>query len=447
MFFAGSAQRRAWLWRFSFALALTSVLTAGALAGGSWYLDHKLTRASELDLNLDAELPGATNFLLLGSDSRAFATTEEDQGSFGSTSEVGGQRADAIIVARVEPRSGDGLLVSFPRDLLVEHPGRSGLRRINEAFDKGPQGMIDVIRSNFGVPIHHYVELDFAGFRSMVDAIGGVRMYVPSPVRDRKTGLRVPEAGCVVFDGRQALAWVRSRAFTYLDGGRWRTDPTGDIGRIDRQQLFIRRLLSEAIAKGAFRPLRANRLADAALAHMKVDSEFGARDALRFVQAFRRVGPDAVEMIALPTRAASGGRLRPSAEAEAVLARLRGAGDASAVTPSSVRVRVLNGNGVAGIAGETSGQLTSAGFTVTQPGNAGERYSRTVIRHAPGARAKADFLARYLGGAGRLVADPAPGDVDVTLIVGADFAGVSQQPGPARQGARPAPPTTTKALP
>ena len=158
-------------------MAVTTTLTAVALGGGTWYLEHKLSQAASVDVALDSKLPGAINFLILGSDSRAFVETEADAGSFGDTGVVSGQRADAMIIARVEPRSKQGLLVSFPRDLLVRNKA-GNLRRINESFTGGPQGVIDVMKANFGIPIHHYIELDFAGFRSMVDAIGGVTMYI-----------------------------------------------------------------------------------------------------------------------------------------------------------------------------------------------------------------------------------------------------------------------------
>ena len=115
---------RAFLWRCLLALVLVSVLAAGGLAGGSWYLDHKLGTAAEVDVDLAANLPGAMNFLILGSDSRAFVADKTDEESFGDTSDVGGQRADAIIVARVEPRTHRGVLVSFPRD-LARHPTRA----------------------------------------------------------------------------------------------------------------------------------------------------------------------------------------------------------------------------------------------------------------------------------------------------------------------------------
>ena len=449
-----SSSWRAWLWRYVLALVLVSTLTAGGLVGSSWYLDHTLKGARSVSVDLDRRLPGSVNFLILGSDSRAFVSDKADRASFGTPREVGGQRADAIIIARVEPKSRRGVLVSFPRDLRVRQPGRTGLRRINESFENGPQGVIDTIKANFDIPINHYLEIDFAGFRSMVNALGGVRMYVPSPVRDKMTGLDIRAPGCVTLNGAQALAWVRSRHYTYFEAGRWRTDPTGDIGRIDRQQEFIRRLMAQAIERGALNPVRASRLADATMANLKVDSGFSVRDALRLVQAFQPVGPDAIEMVALPTREVSSG-LAMTADSQALLNRLRGRGPAAAVgeaaaarpsgppvAPGDVRVRVLNGTGVAGVAGDALARLADAGFTPAGSGDAQRfSYQRTEIHYR--SPAKADLVARYLKGAARLVADPQLRDVDVVVIAGADFKGVASRPSGAAPGGVAAPATTT----
>jgi LCP family protein required for cell wall assembly len=445
---------RAWLWRYLLALVLVSTVTAGGLVGSSWYLDHTFRGARSVSVDLDRRLPGSVNFLILGSDSRAFVTDKADRASFGTPRQVGGQRADAIIIARVEPKSRRGVLVSFPRDLRVRQPGRSGLRRINESFENGPQGVIDTIKANFDIPINHYLEIDFSGFRSMVDALGGVRMYVPSPARDRVTGLDIRTPGCVTLNGSQALAWVRSRHYTYFEAGRWRTDPTGDIGRIDRQQEFVRRLMAQAIERGALNPVRASRLADATMANLKVDSGFNVRDALRLVQAFQPVGADAVEMLALPTREAPAG-LAMTADSQPVLDRLRGRASGGAmgetaaarpsgslVAPNDVRVRVLNGTGVAGVAGDASARLAEAGFAPAGSGDADRfSYQRTEIHYR--SRAKAELVVRYLKGAARLVADPRLRDVDVVVIAGANFNGIASRPVGAAPGGVAAPPTTS----
>jgi LCP family protein required for cell wall assembly len=455
---------RVFLWRLALAFVLTSTLAAVGLGGGSALLHHKFAQAKSVRVDLDRALPGSMNILLLGSDSRAFVEDSTDKGSFGDTRLVGGQRADVIIIARVEPKARRGILVSIPRDTLVRLPGYKGQVLINQSFEQGPQGVINAIKSNFGVPIHHYAEIDFDGFRKMVDAIGGVRMYVPAPSRDhpgdpknRGTGLSIKTAGCQTFDGTTALAWVRSRYFQYYEAGKWRSDPTSDLGRISRQQDFIRRLMAQAIEKGAFNPIKANRLADAAMANLTVDSTFNVKDGLRMVQAFRPVGPAGIEMVAIPTRPA-GVHLAVSNDAQPLLARLRGEADpagvgeasgakAPKVAPSDVRVRVLNGTGTPGAAGDTASDLGAAGFSTGGLGDADNfGYAKTEIRYGPNAQPKAALLARYLGGVGKLVADSTVRGADLVLVVGADWKGVTVPAG-SGQAAAPGPTTTATTAP
>jgi len=447
------------------AFVLTSTAAAVGLGGGSFVLEHKFAQAKSVRVDLDQALPGSMNILLLGSDSRAFVDDSADKGSFGDTRAVGGQRADVIIIARVEPKTRRGVLVSIPRDTLVHLPKYKGQVLINQSFEDGPQGVINAIKSNFGVPINHYAEIGFDGFRKMVDAIGGVRMYIPAPSRDRPpagshnggTGLDIKTAGCQTLDGTEALAWVRSRYFQYYEAGKWHADPTSDLGRISRQQDFIRRLMAQGVEKGALNPIRANHLADAAMANLTVDSTFNVKDALRLAQAFRPVGAAGIEMLALPTTNV-GMHLAVSSAAQSILARLRGesppsaGGEASAtakapkVSPADVKVRILNGTGTAGLAGDTAAALGAAGFSPAGSGDAANfGYARTEIHYAPAAQPKAALLARYLGGVGKLVADSTIRGTDLVLIVGGDWKGVSAPASAPGQAA--APTSTTTAAP
>jgi len=458
---------RVFLWRLALACVLTMAASAIGLGGGSMLLQHKFAQAKSVRVDLDKSLPGSMNILLLGSDSRAFVEDSEDKGSFGDTRKVGGQRADVIIVARIEPKARRAILVSIPRDTYVRLPKYRSQVLINQSFEDGPQGVINAIKSNFGVPINHYAEIDFDGFRKMVDAIGGVRMYVPAPSRDypnqpdnKGTGLNIKTAGCQTFDGTTALAWVRSRYFQYYEAGKWRSDPTSDLGRISRQQDFIRRLMTQAIEKGAFNPIKANRLADAAMANLTVDSTFDVKDGLRMVQAFRPVGPAGVEMVALPTKP-SGVHLTVSPDAQPLIARLKGEAEPPAtgeatgtkgprVAPSEVRIRILNGTGTPGQAGDAASDLGGVGFAPAGLGDADRfGYEKTEIRYAPGAQPKAAFLARYLGGAGRLVADSSLRGTDLVLVIGHDWKGVTPPPGETAGSASTSPttaaPTTTTA--
>lgn len=413
---------RLWRFRFFVALVLSAVLMLGAVSTGWIYINSKWAQANDIDLDLDSG--PARNFLLLGSDSREFVESERDRESFG---QVGGQRADTVIVVRIDPSQDKALLVSFPRDLWVEIPG-SGFSRINSAFTHGPQGVIDTLRHNFDIPVHHYVQIDFAGFRNLVEAMGGVEMYVEAPARDFKTGLNIEQAGCTTLDGAQALAWVRSRNFERFESGTWRSDPTGDFGRVNRQQDFLRRLIAQAVRAGASNPIRGDRMVDRALENLTVDSSLGVRDVLRLVDAFRSADPDEIEMVSVPAdvgRRGSASVVIARPEAEQVYERLRGRGTDGEVAPSSVTVRVLNGVGAAGIATQTAGELTARGF---QPGGLGDAdrfdYTTTEIRYRPGAEEKAAVVQEFVQGAGELIEDSSIGSVDVLLIVGADFQGV-----------------------
>src|ERR671924_833104 len=158
------------------------------------------------------------NFLVVGSDSRA-GLDDEGGRRYG---EVGGQRNDVTLIVRVEPASKRVSLLSIPRDLVVPIAGTGAQNRINAAFSDGPGQLVQTIEQNFGIPIHHYVLVDFDGFRAVVDALGGIDVRFPYPARDALSGLNVAEAGCVHLNGARALALARSRYFAYQKDGVWR---------------------------------------------------------------------------------------------------------------------------------------------------------------------------------------------------------------------------------
>ena len=115
----------------------------------------------------------------------------------------------------------------FPRDLWIPMADTGQNDRINAAYGRGRQVLVDTIRKDFGIEINNYIEVDFGGFKGLVDAIGGVPMYFSTPMRDTHTGLDIPEAGCVNLDPQQALDFARSRYLEYQDSrGRWQTDPS-----------------------------------------------------------------------------------------------------------------------------------------------------------------------------------------------------------------------------
>ena len=439
----GARLRRTWPQRlliaFNILLIVGCLTAAGGLGWFYWRFGQLPRIALGEILNPEPEDPGdPRNILLVGSDTRAFVEGGQDAESFGDTGIVGGERADTIIVVRVDPRSETAAMLSFPRDLRVEIAGRDRRTRINEAFAgggaDGAQRLIATIQNNFGIPVHHYAQIDFAGFRGLVNAVGGVELYFPAPASDTVTGLDVPTAGCVELSGDQALAFVRSRHYRYLEDGRWKTDPRGDIGRIERQQDFIQRAIREALSKDLLNPRKMIDLVDVAIDNVTIDDNLSARDIVRLGRRFRSLSPERVQMYSLPVDNINVGGasmlgLRVE-EAQPIFDVFRGIDpNAQPVQPSSIRVRVLNGTGVGGQAGQGTRALSQLGFNTTSPGD-GERTEQTTIRFGPGQGAKAQLLARYLVGGARLVSDPSLEALDAVLTTGGDYDGVLEVPKP-----------------
>ncbi len=465
----GEARPRRWPRRLLIGVnvfvALCLVLT-GAVYG---YLRWQFGKVDKIDFACDVlrncgddDPDRPMNVLLVGSDSRKEISAAERQ-QFGTETQVGGQRSDTIIVLHVDPTAEKAALMSIPRDLSVPISGSNDPRprRINTAFERGPEVLIATIRDQLGIEIDHYAQVDFNGFRGIVDAIGGVTLYFPSPVRDTVSGLNIAQPGCVQLDGNSALAFVRSRNYQYQDGGRWRFDPTADLGRIERQQSFIRRVIGKASQVGR-NPVRLNSIINSAVPNVKIDKAFSTKDMLRLAKRFKSLEPDAVEMLPLPTfqtREAGAAVLKlKEPEATEVIERLKGtaqpaspAGPPPKVIPGTVRVRVLNGTGTGGQAGTTAQALQKANFGVAATGDADRfDYKRTVIRYGRGQLPKAQLLQAYIDGATEMVEDGALRGGDLVLVTGAGFKGVRDAPGTAPSTTAPpakTPPTTAAPAP
>lgn len=392
------------------------------------------------------------NYLIIGSDTRAFGETQKDVQQFGSAQSQSGQRSDTMMVAHIDPGKRTGVLVSFPRDLWVPIPGH-GTSKINAAFAYGgAQLAIRTIEQDFGIPISHYLEVDFAGFRDIVNAIGSVPIYFPTPARDKKTGLNILTPGCHDLSGVDALAYVRSRYYEYETNGHWQYDPTSDIGRIQRQQYFIRSLSRAAIHTVLSNPFRVNSVIDKSVKSLLRDKGLSASDLRALVLAFRDTNPNAFPMYTLPAtnafRDSQSVLLLDDAKAAPTLARLRpqvaSAGPVPHISPSTVSIAVKNGSGVTGAAGSTSSALQAQGFKVGAAATDADRhdYAVTEVRYAPGEETKGRFVLAHLGGAGKLVAlGSTPHGVDVVIVLGQDFHQVSST------GASPSSTTTAPPAP
>ncbi len=164
--------------------AVVAVCAAGAVAAG--YVGLRLSQIDRVDgiETLAAARGEPANYLLVGTDSREGIDPDDpDSSGLIGDGEQGCDCTDTIMVLRVDPKQTTAQILSFPRDLwLPIADGSTG--RINGAHAKGEQVLIDTIEENFGIPIHHYVEIDFVGFARVVDAVGGIPMWFDAPVRD-----------------------------------------------------------------------------------------------------------------------------------------------------------------------------------------------------------------------------------------------------------------------
>jgi LCP family protein required for cell wall assembly len=237
----------------------------------------------------------ATNFLLTGSDSRGCIDPKSPYaGAFLSGGAYGGARSDTILILRVEPETGQAAMLSFPRDLWVPVAGTNRRAKINSTFDaKNPAELIATIQDFTGIHIDHYVNIDFCVFKDIVNAVGGISVPFSTPVRDFNTGLFIDNTGCYRFSGDSALAYVRSRHIQFKDPAQgWLSEGTSDIGRIRRQQDFIRRVMQKSRAKGVFDLSFVQKMVTSFEKRVTVDANLTADDILRLVSAMRSFNPN-----------------------------------------------------------------------------------------------------------------------------------------------------------
>ncbi len=163
----------------------------------------------------------SVNTLIIGSDA-------------GSNKGEGGWcRSDVMMLVCLQERDKRAVVISIPRDTRVELPGH-GTEKINAAHAYGgPSGAIDAVKDLLGLDVHHYISMNFNGFKKIINAIGGVPIHLTAPINDPHAGY-LP-SGDLMLDGEQALVIVRSRNL-----------PGGDIDRIQSQQAFLKALMHKA---------------------------------------------------------------------------------------------------------------------------------------------------------------------------------------------------------
>ncbi|MCU1345974.1 MAG: putative LytR family regulatory protein [Acidimicrobiia bacterium] len=283
------------------AVLLVFAVTAGASAGASrLWVQRRVDGLRHAALKPSLRNPASgTNYLIVGSDSRSGADPNDpDFASIGSESNVGGQRSDTIMVLHVA--GSDVRLLSVPRDLFVTIPGFKAKQRINAAYGRSPATLVDTLRTALQIPISHYLEIDFQGFKGLVDALGGVQLCLDQGMGDPTTGFNIPQPGCHVINGVQALQWARSRHMRIFDAKGSHEDPTGDLGRIKRQQQFLRAVADRAVEVTARQPLAVGRVIDALQADVVVDDAMTPAGLLDLMRHLQSAGGGGIQMGTFP---------------------------------------------------------------------------------------------------------------------------------------------------
>ena len=247
------------------------VLTAVGLLVATKQQESHVERVGELNGMLADTSGPFVNYLLVGSDTReGIDPNSPDFSGIGDVNDAGGQRSDTLMILHVDNERDTASIMSIPRDLWVEIPGY-GKNRVNTAYQHGADVLVNTVQQSLGVPLNHYIEVDFNSFKSIVSALGGVDLCFDFPTRDLHVGLNVPQPGCYTLDPIQSLAYARSRYYETFTNGEWVVDGRADLGRIGRQQAFMQAAINKAIEQTTANPLRTSELVNAAVASLRVD--------------------------------------------------------------------------------------------------------------------------------------------------------------------------------
>ncbi|WP_328942530.1 LCP family protein [Streptomyces sp. NBC_00250] len=304
---AGSGRRRKQPAKRSRKVA---VLVSGALAvlvlggAGLGYVYFKLDGNLEgVDINaqLGTDRPddvdnGSMDILVLGSDSRS-----GDNGAYGK--DEGGARSDTAMVVHVYEGHKKASVVSVPRDTLVDRPSCTdaqgtavaGEQRamFNTAYEVGgPACAVKTVEAMSGIRMDHYIEVDFTGFKKLIDELGGVEITTTAAIEDSKSHLDL-EPGTHTLDGEQSLGLVRTRK-SVGDGS--------DLGRIQLQQAFMKAFIDQVKDVGVFtNPTKLLDLADAATKAITPDSELDSvQELMGFAKGLSGIGAQDVHMVTMP---------------------------------------------------------------------------------------------------------------------------------------------------
>ncbi len=381
------------------------------------------------------ELEDTLNVLVVGNDTRE-GLTEAQLQELG-TEDDGSQLTDTIMIVQIAPSREKAVVVAFPRDLRVDHPGEGAVKINSVRARGGPDALVDTVQDFSGLDLDHYVEINMAGFLDLADALGGVEICLDEPLVDDYAGVDLP-AGCQTLDSVDALGFVRSRRVPTEQFG------AADFGRIAKQQYYLQQAMSQATQLGTLaNPLKVKRLIDAVASAVTTDRELGLTDMYRIANTLKGATADDVIMRTVPgtTQDIDGQSfvIHDAGPTTDLFAAMREGGDLGdegtepprELAPADVSVLVVNGVGREGLAGDVQSYLEEREFVVVDAVNPSDldpaaefdtSLERLTIRHTPDALPRAELLLDHLGDLPVDLEEVEPGEMpegaDVLLEVG-----------------------------
>tara|TARA_Y100000590_G_scaffold44550_2_gene47374 strand:- start:1121 stop:2725 length:1605 start_codon:yes stop_codon:yes gene_type:complete len=366
----------------------------------------------------------ARNFLLVGTDSAVGLEPDDPAANRDRSAGIG--LADTIMVVRLDPALAKASIMSLPRDLYVTIY-RDGVPVRSEklasallvgGIEKGAPTLVETITRNFDIPIHNFAIVDFFGFEQLVEELSGVPLWFPYPLRDLASGLKVIEAGCSVLDGRQSLAFVRSRKMEAFVGGEWyRVGVWNDLERNQRQQDFLIRTIQRAISNGARSLLIRDDLIRAGAEAVVFDDRLTIAELLQLGRRFSEFEPKNLKRYVLPVSDMTVGGsevLKLGDNAIMSFGVFRG----EAFIPESLSITALDARSVSDRSDEIFADLELKGFDIEI--KMGEPQDRTTIYSSTENYDAAVLLGRFIQPTPDFYFDEKLKD-EIILILGDDF--------------------------
>jgi LCP family protein required for cell wall assembly len=430
--------------------ATVVVVIVAAIAGDYWYINH-LIKHVNISTETQQTYNNSENILLVGSTTRCGLKVQNK--AYGLCSQgVTGVNSDVVMILHLNLGTNQVSILSIPRDLFVPNARVNGANKIDAALYNGPQQLVAAIQEDFGIPINHYVELNFDTFADVVNVLGGIKMYFPMEVFDAYSQLYVPHTGCVQLNGKRALEVVRARHLQIRFPGQgtdyhtWSQEALSDLARIRRDHEFLKVLADAVKSKGIANPITDQRLVTAVARYLTVDQGLTAGALLSLAEHFHNVSVGTVPELTVPVVLVetSGGYLYQGyyygdvefpidpGVTQTVDRFLNVGANIDTMTGkplpagSSFTVSVVDGSGIANEAQVVAQGLRRRGFVIHGISSAtpyGVR-EETVVFHANNSGASlaaAQAVLHTLEGPAVMALGPTTGGATVTVLTGSDL--------------------------